>query len=94
MRCLRCGLVVAIGVEFVTGTMKHEPCAWVHNCTDADEPALPPSLHVPDDSDHRIEIHDGRAYADNGGSVGLMVPINLRFNDTFEFKYEVLMSRS
>jgi hypothetical protein len=93
MRCLGCGLlIVALSFEYVTGSREHDPCAWVHDCTDAIEQAMPPSLHVPGDSDQRVEIHDGKAYL-AGGSPEFFKPINLRFSDAFEFKDEVLIAR-
>lgn len=80
MRCVRCWLLVALGFEYVTGSMEHDPCAGFHDCTAAVELGMPPAIHTPeyDDSDQMLLIQDGKAFLMDQLSPPTTMPINLR----------------
>jgi hypothetical protein len=94
MRCYLCGALIAASVlEVLNGSIEHNACEVVHDCTASVEYGLPPQPHTPeyDDSDQWVLIRDGKAFREAGTSPETWVPINLRFDDAFEFRDEVLV---
>jgi hypothetical protein len=88
IRCCLCGALIAASVvEVLNSSTEHNVCEVVHDCAASVEYGLPPQPHMLeyDDSEQLILIRDSKAFR-GAGSPETWLPINLRFDDTFEMK--------
>jgi hypothetical protein len=86
MRCLRCGLLIVVLLcDACAGYEERDPCPWFYSCAAKADYELPPSVHVPDDSDRTVERRHNNGLALVGGSPEIARPIDDRGN-VFEFR--------